>query len=147
MHEERGLLGQLLKLLEEERGVIASGDLKALQRATEQRQQRVAALAQTEAQRRQLCTLHGETADAAGIERLLKWCDPRGELAPSLAACRALALKCREFNDRNGLMVGARLKRVDERLQALRGRTDQSATYGPRGDLARSRAGRVLGAV
>lgn len=147
LREELQLLGQLQKMLEDERGVIAAGDLKALQRSTELRQQRMTALASTEAQRRSLCTLHGQAADATGIERLLKWCDPRAELAASLQECRARALRCRELNDRNGLMVGARLKRVDERLQALRGRADRSATYGPRGDLDRSSAGRVLGAV
>ena len=147
LREELQLLGELQRLLEDERGVIAAGDLKALQRSTELRQQRVVALASTEAQRLSLCTLHGESADAAGTERLLKWCDPRAELAAALQECRVRALRCRELNDRNGLMVGARLKRIEERLQALRGRADRSATYGPRGDLARSPAGRILGAV
>ena len=41
---ELELLAQLHRLLEEERQVIASGDLKRLQRSTELRQQRVAAL-------------------------------------------------------------------------------------------------------
>lgn len=147
IREELELLGQLHRLLEEERQVIASGDLKQLQRSTELRQQRVAALANTEEQRRSLCSLHGQTPDAIGAERLLKWCDPQGALAASLRECRERVLKCRELNERNGLLVSAHLKRVDERLQALRGRPDRAATYGPRGDLARSRAGRVLGAV
>ena len=145
--EELTLLSQLQKLLEDERAVIAAGDLKALQRSTEQRQQRLAALAETDSQRRSLCTLHGQVADAAGIGRLLKWCDPTGSLAPLVAETRARALKCRELNDRNGLMVGLKLKRVDERLQVLRGRNDRAATYGPRGALTRVAGGRVLGAV
>jgi flagellar biosynthesis/type III secretory pathway chaperone len=147
IREELELLGQLHRLLEDERQVIASGDLKQLQRSTELRQQRVAALASTEEQRRSLSSLHGQTPDAVGVERLLKWCDPQGTLAPLLRGCRERVLKCRELNDRNGLLVNAHLKRVDERLQALRGRPDGAATYGPRGDLPRSRAGRVLGAV
>jgi hypothetical protein len=44
-------------------------------------------------------------------------------------------------------MVGAHLKRVAQRLAALRGRTEHAATYGPRGDLDGKRTGRVLGAV
>jgi flagellar biosynthesis/type III secretory pathway chaperone len=147
IREELALLADLHTLLDGERAVIGSGDLKGLQRSTAMRQQRMAALANTEAQRRSLCSLHGHTPDAAGMERLLAWCDPRSELAGLLRECRESALRCRELNDRNGLMVGARLKRVDERLQALRGRADRSATYGPRGDMARSPAGRVLGAV
>lgn len=147
VHEELELLEQLYKLLEEERGVIASGDLTALQRSTGLRQERVAALAQTEAQRHSLCTMHGQSPDATGLERLLKWCDVRGELATPLRECRERALKCRQLNDRNGLMVTARLQRVDERLRTLRGRTDRTATYGPRGDLAMPATGRVLGTV
>ena len=144
---ELELLAQLHRLLEEERQVIASGDLKRLQRSTELRQQRVAALTATDDQRRSLCTLHAQTPDAAGIERLLKWCDPQGGLAPLLREARARALTCRELNDRNGLMVSAHLKRVAQRLAALRGRTEHAATYGPRGDFDGKRAGRVLGAV
>ncbi|HYL72123.1 MAG TPA: flagellar protein FlgN [Steroidobacteraceae bacterium] len=147
IREELKLLAELHTLLDGERAVISSGDLKGLQRSTAMRQQRMAALANTETQRRSLCSLHGHTPDAAGMERLLAWCDPRAELAGLLRECRERALKCRELNDRNGLMVAARLKRVDERLQALRGRADRSATYGPRGDMPRSPAGRVLGAV
>jgi flagellar biosynthesis/type III secretory pathway chaperone len=147
IHEEVKLLGVLYTLLEEERGVIASGDLKALERSTAQRQAQVAALAHTEAQRNSLCSMHGQSPDAAGLERILRWCDPRGGLRAPLAQCREQALKCRQLNDRNGLMVSAHLKRVDERLRALRGRSDRAATYGPRGDLAGAHAGRVLGTV
>jgi flagellar biosynthesis/type III secretory pathway chaperone len=147
LHEELGLLEALHKLLEQERGVIASGDLKALERSTAQRQAQVASLAQTEAQRNSLCSMHGQSPDAAGLARILRWCDPHGELAAQLRECRERALRCRALNDRNGLMVSAHLKRVDERLRALRGRADRAATYGPRGDLAGSNAGRVLGTV
>jgi len=145
--EELKLLDTLYRLLEEERGVIASGDLKALERSTALRQAQVAALAHTEAQRNSLCSMHGQSADAAGLVRILRWCDPEGRLGAQLAECRERALKCRQLNDRNGLMVSAHLKRVDERLRALRGRTDRAATYGPRGDLAGSNAGRMLGSV
>ena len=147
VHEELKLLEVLHQLLEQERGVIASGDLKALERSTAQRQAQVAALAHTEAQRSSLCSMHGQTADAAGLAHILRWCDPGGSLGPKLQECRARALKCRQLNDRNGLMVSAHLKRVDERLRALRGRADRAATYGPRGDLAGSHAGRMLGSV
>jgi flagellar biosynthesis protein FlgN len=147
IREELELLAQLHRLLEEERQVIASGDLKRLQRSTELRQQRITALADAEEQRRSLCSLHGQTADAAGIERLLQWCDPQALLAPLLRESRARATQCRDLNDRNGALVAAHLKRVDQRLRALRGRTDAAATYGPRGDLPGKRGGRVLGAV
>jgi flagellar biosynthesis/type III secretory pathway chaperone len=147
VHEELKLLEILYRLLEQERAVIASGDLKALERSTAERQAQVAALAHTEAQRNSLCSLHGQSADAAGLAHILRWCDPKGTLSAPLRDCRERALKCRQLNDRNGLMVSAHLKRVDERLRALRGRTDRAATYGPRGALAGAHPGRMLGSV
>ncbi|MBS0580747.1 MAG: flagellar protein FlgN [Proteobacteria bacterium] len=147
VREELGLLGQLLAVLEQERQAIASTELGPLQRTTERRQQCVASLARTEEQRRSLCRLHGHTADAAGLAKLLKWCDPQRTLASVLRECHDLARKCRDLNELNAALVAAHLKRVDQRLRALRGRTDRSATYGPRGDVAASHDGRILGAV
>ena len=147
VHEELASLRELKKLLDAERAVLASNDLKALQRSTTLRQERIGQLAHIEEQRRSLITLHGETADGAGLERLLKWCDPRGLLGAALGECRRLAGACRELNDRNALLVSALLKRVNERLQALSGRTQRGATYGPHGDLDHARQGRVLRAV
>jgi flagellar biosynthesis/type III secretory pathway chaperone len=51
------------------------------------------------------------------------------------------------MNDRNGIMVAAKMKRVGELLQALTGRTTRSDTYGPRGYANRIGGGRDLGAV
>jgi flagellar biosynthesis/type III secretory pathway chaperone len=147
IREELGLLAQLHGLLEEERQVIASTDLKRLQRCTELRQQRFRALAASDEQRRALCSLHGQSADAAGVERLIKWCDPQGELAPLLRESRERVLRCRELNNRNGVLVAAHLKRVDQRLRALRGRASGAPIYGPRGDLSGNRSGRILGSV
>jgi len=147
VHEELAALRELKKLLEAERPVLASNDLKALQRSTALRQERMSHLARLEEQRRALVTLHGEAADSAGLERLLAWCDPRGALRAALGECRTLAGACRELNDRNALLVSALLKRVSERLEALCGRTQRAATYGPHGDLDHARQGRVLRAV
>jgi len=145
--EEIVLLTELQQLLEEERDLIGSGEPDALQRTTSARQERLGALARIEEQRRSLCTLHGESADRAGLERLRKWCDPAGVLEPRLSECLGRALRCRDLNDRNGIMVAARMKRVSELLQALTGRASRAATYGPRGYGARVPSGRVLGTV
>jgi flagellar biosynthesis protein FlgN len=145
--EEIVLLGELQQLLEEERDLIGVGEPEALHRTTRARQDRLGALARIEEQRRSLCTLHGETPDRAGLERLRRWCDPTGALAPRLAECLGRAVRCRDLNDRNGVMVAARMKRVSELLQVLTGRVTRAATYGPRGYAGSARAGRVLGTV
>ncbi len=145
--EEIVLLSELQQLLEQERDTIGTGEPEALQRTTRARQERLGALARIEEQRRSLCTLHGETPDRAGLERLRRWCDPAGALAPRLAECVGRAMRCRDLNDRNGVLVAARMKRVSELLQVLTGRVARAATYGPRGYGAPSASGRVLGTV
>ena len=145
--EEIALLGQLEQLLEEERELIGAAQPEALRRTTRARQERLGALARIEEQRRSLCSLHGEASDRGGLEGLRRWCDPAGTLTAPLAECVALALRCRDLNDRNGLMVAAKMKRVSERLQTLTGRAASADTYGPRGYTARARGGRILGAV
>jgi flagellar biosynthesis protein FlgN len=147
LREEIQLLTQLEDLLQEERDVIASSDLKRLQRSTDQRQERMAALARIEAQRDSLCSLHGKPAGVGALQGLLSWCDPRATLGTLVRESRERALRCRQFNDRNGVMVRARLRRIGERLQALRGGSPAATTYGPRGALARAHAARVLGSV
>ena len=145
--EEISLLGELHRLLGEEHELIAAAQPEALQRTTRARQERLGALARIEEQRRSLCSLHGHSSDREGLERLRRWCDPRGTLTASLKDCTALAIRCRDLNDRNGIMVAAKMKRVSELLQALTGRTAGADTYGPRGHAARTRGGRINGAV
>jgi len=145
--EEIVLLTELQQLLEEERDTIGGGQPEALQRSTAARQERLGALARIEEQRRSLCRMHGESPDRAGLERLRQWCDPTGALAPRLAECLGRAVRCRDLNDRNGLLVAARMKRVTELLQALTGRTARAGTYGPRGYAGSVHAGRMLGTV
>lgn len=145
--EEIVLLTELQQLLEEERDLLGSAEPEQLQRTTRARQERLGALARIEEQRRSLCSLHGQATDRAGLERLRQWCDPQGSLAPRLAECLGRAMRCRDLNDRNGLMVAARMKRVSELLQVLTGRQTRSETYGPRGFGGAARGGRVLGTV
>jgi flagellar biosynthesis/type III secretory pathway chaperone len=145
--EEIALLGQLRELLEEEYGLIGAAQPEALKRTTRARQERLGALARIEDQRRSLCSLHGEAADRTGFERLRRWCDPAGALTATLAECAALAIRCRDLNDRNGVMVAAKMKRVSELLRTLTGRAASADTYGRRGYTANARAGRILGSV
>ncbi len=145
--EEVVLLTELQQLLEQEHELIGSSQLDELQNTTRARQERLGALARVEEQRRALCSLHGNSTDRAGLERLVKWCDPQGVLERRLAECVGRALRCRELNDRNGLMVAARMKRVAELLQALTGRGERVNTYGPRGYNAPAVGAREFGSV
>src|SRR5579862_1267648 len=115
--EEIVLLTELQQLLEEERDMLGSAEPEALNRTTRARQERLGALARIEEQRRSLCSMHGHSSDREGLERLRRWCDPKETLTEPIKECAALAIRCRDLNDRNGVMVAAKMKRVSELLQ------------------------------
>ena len=145
--DEAGLLGELRSLLEREYEVLGSKDAVALERTILARQERIGALARVEEQRRSLCSLHGYSADRAGLEGLMLWCDPKGTLVSRLRECAKRAADCRDLNDRNGTLVAAKLKRVEGLLGALTGRPTSADTYSANGTTAPTRPGRVLGAA
>jgi flagellar biosynthesis/type III secretory pathway chaperone len=148
LREESALLAELEELLRRESGILESSDIQALETTTRARQERVGALARIEEQRRSLCAAHGFSADRAGLEGVMAWCDGQGTLLPRLRECAERAVRCRDLNDRNGIVVATKLKRVEGMLGALTGRPTRLDTYGPRGyGRPGGRPGRVLGAA
>jgi flagellar biosynthesis protein FlgN len=145
--EEAGLLDELRSLLEREYEVLGTKDAVAVERAVLARQERVGALARVEEQRRTLCSMHGYSADHAGLEGLMVWCDPQGTLVSRLRECAKRAADCRDLNERNGTLVAAKLQRVEGLLGALTGRSSSADTYSSNGSTAPTRPGRVLGAA
>ena len=145
--EEAALLGELRTLLEREYEVLGTKDAIAVERTVLARQERVGALARVEEHRRSLCSLHGYSADYAGLEGLMIWCDPQGSLVSRLRECAKSAADCRDLNERNGTLVSAKLKRVEGLLGALTGRSSSADTYNANGSNAPTRPGRVLGAA
>lgn len=148
LREESELLAQLEELLAQESRVLETSDVQTLETTTRARQERMGALARIEEQRRSLCALHGFSADRMGLDGLIAWCDSEGKLLARLRECAERAVRCRDLNDRNGIVVAGRLKRVEGMLDALTGRPTRSDTYGPKGYTSSStRPGRVLGAA
>jgi flagella synthesis protein FlgN len=145
--EEAGLLDELRSLLEREYEVLGTKDAVAVEKTVLARQERVGALARVEEQRRSLCSMHGYSADHAGLEGLMIWCDPQGTLVSRLRECAKRAADCRDLNERNGTMVAAKLKRVEGLLGALTGRPTSVDTYSANGSTSPTRPGRVLGAA
>src|ERR1700736_1429905 len=131
--EETDALRELEDLLKREHEVLGATNVAAIERAALVRQQMMGDLARTEEQRRSLCTMHGYTPDWVGLESLMQWCDPEGTLLSRLRECAKRATHCRDLNDKNGILVAARLKHVEGRLSVLGGGTNQSVTYGPNG--------------
>lgn len=145
--QEAGLLDELRTLLEREYEVLGTKDAIAVEKTVLARQERMGALARVEEQRRSLCSLHGYSADHAGLEGLMVWCDPQGTLVSRLRECAKRAADCRDLNDRNGTLVAAKLQRVEGLLGALTGRGSSADTYNANGSNAPTRPGRVLGAA
>ncbi len=146
--EETALLVELEQLLTREARILEGPDVHEIEQTTRARQERMGALARLEEQRRSLCAAHGFASDRAGLEAVMAWCDPSGTLTESLRECAARAVRCRELNDQNGVLVTARLQRVESMLGALTGRPTRPDTYGPRGyGVSSIRSGRVLGAA
>ena len=98
------------------------------------RQASVIKLLKIEDERRSLCSMLGFDTDLTGLAKLIAWCDP-DPLASSSATknARRARSKCRDLNDRNGVLVGAQIKRVEGLLGAMTGTSAEPRGYGPRG--------------
>jgi flagellar biosynthesis/type III secretory pathway chaperone len=142
--DENALLAKLETLLDEEHGSITGEDIDALEQAGQTRQSCMSDLVRLEDERRSLCRMLGRKPDVSGLEDLLKWCDPRGSLQAQWKECAERATRCRSLNDRNGIIVTARLKRVQGLLNIVTGRTQAPTTYGRQGAYATTPVGRMI---
>ena len=137
-------LAALSELLEREHGLLANGDLPALDAAMRERQRCIGRILRVDEERRLLCRNLSHPEDAAGLRRLMSWCDPTGALARRWTQCTDAAARCRILNDRNGALVSARLKHVQQRLSALVSTGRQGVTYKRDGGYTVATTGRVI---
>jgi flagella synthesis protein FlgN len=145
--EENAALGEFEILLDSEHGALRSRDIDALEALAESRQANVIKLLKIEDERRSLCSMLGYETDLAGLAKLIAWCDPNRSLVKRYEECATRARKCRDLNDRNGVLVGAQIKRVEGLLGAMTGTSAEPRGYGPRGQSnPYSSAGKVLSA-
>jgi flagellar biosynthesis/type III secretory pathway chaperone len=131
--EENGALEEFETLLAKEYSALQSRDIDSLEALAEARQASVIKLLKIEDERRSLCTMLGYDADLAGLAKLIGWCDPARSLNHYYLECADRAKKCRDLNDRNGVLVGAQIKRVAGLLGAMTGAANEPRNYGPRG--------------
>jgi flagellar biosynthesis/type III secretory pathway chaperone len=145
--EENAALSEFETLLDQEHGALAKRDIDALELLAEARQGSVLRLLKIEDERRSVCGMLGYESDLQGLARLIAWCDPARTLARHYDECATRARKCRDLNDRNGVLVGAQIKRVEGMLGALTGTSSEPRSYGPRGQAnPYASAGSVLSA-
>lgn len=129
--EENTALADFESLLDREHAALKSRDIDALEALADSRQDSVTRMLKLEDERRSMCGMHGYDTDLTGLAKLIAWCDPRRTLAAAYDECAVRARRCRDLNDRNGILVGAQMKRVEGLLGAITG-TPAQRTYGPR---------------
>jgi len=121
MAEQNAQLAALERLLTQEYTLLHTRDAEGLETAGTARQQCISHILRIEDERRALCRAEGRNDDVAGLHDLLAWCDPSGLLMPAMQEYRERTQRCREQNDRNGILVNGR----------LHGDAQQAGTYGP----------------
>ena len=131
--EENVALSEFESLLDQEHGALATRDIDALESLAESRQNSIIRLLKIEEERRSICGMLGYDTDLQGLAKLIAWCDPSRTLARPYDECATRARKCRDLNDRNGVLVGAQIKRVEGLLGAMTGAPSEPRAYGPRG--------------
>jgi flagellar biosynthesis/type III secretory pathway chaperone len=131
--EENAALSQFESLLDREYGALSKRDIDALESLADTRQASLLRLLKIEEERRSLCGMLGYDTDLQGLSKLIAWCDPGRTLVRPYDECASRARKCRDLNDRNGVLVGAQIKRVEGLLGALTGASAEPRAYGPRG--------------
>ena len=110
MAGQNAQLAALESLLAQEFALLQARDAEGLENAGSARQQCIGHILRIEDERRALCRATGRSDDAAGLHDLLAWCDPTGLLMPAMQEYRERTQRCREQNDRNGMLVNSRLK-------------------------------------
>lgn len=131
MAEQNAQLAALEGLLTQEYALLQSRDAEGLEAAGTARQHCIARIVRIEDDRRALCRATGRSEDPAGLHSLLAWCDPTGLLVPAMQEYRERTRRCREQNDRNGVLVNGRLQQVSGMSNASDGSAGEGRTYGP----------------
>lgn len=141
---EADALARLEQVLENEHAVISRNDIDELERTADARHACFTELARIQDERHTLCRMLDVAEDARGLERLLTWCDPSQLLQRRWAACADTAQRCRDWNEKNGALVTARLKRVEGMLNVLTGKPTQAPLYNANGAAQHARSGQML---
>jgi flagellar biosynthesis/type III secretory pathway chaperone len=145
LDDEIAALVGLERLLEMERQALIRNDSpEALEDACAQRQDCMGGLLRVQDERRGVLRMLGLEGDAAGLERLMRGCDPERSLPARWGECAERARRCREINDFNGALVSSRMRRIEGMLEILTGRRRETPVYGRQGQQAWVAAGRML---
>lgn len=137
--EEARQLDALLALLGRESEILRGEDIAAIERIGAERHDCTSALTRLDGERRELCRMLSQAPGRDGFDQLLRWCDADGTLRRQWLANLEVARRCKDHNDRNGVVVTVKLGHVQKLLTAIRG-TPASPVYAPEGRDSRRAA-------
>ena len=137
-------LGELASLLQDEAAIVSGDDLDAITAIGSMRQRCIDALTRLDAERADVGRLLSFGHGRAALARLYQWCDSDGSLNQQWQANLELARRCQKLNDSNGAVVTARLSRVQQLLQVVRGKS-VPPVYSARGSRLADLGSRDLG--
>jgi flagellar biosynthesis/type III secretory pathway chaperone len=112
MAEQNAQLAALEDLLTREYKMLQARDMEGLDKSGAERQQCIGRVLRIEDERRELCRAVGRGDDPDALHGLLSWCDPTGLLKPVMREYLERTQRCREQNDRNGILVNTSLQRT-----------------------------------
>ncbi len=143
LHAEEQQLGILHQLLQNEFEALKTNDLDALDERGSARALAMGALLRVQDERRAMLVALQFPDSHEGLEKMLRWCDPDRGLTDHWRRCADLATLCRELNERNGLLVNARLRRVEGMLEVITARPS-ATTYSRDAGMSGNGPGRLL---
>jgi len=143
--DEDAALAELERLLLAERDTLERNDSpEVLEQVCARRQDCMGGLLRVQDERRAALRMLGFAADNAGLELLMRSCDPAGTLPARWGECAERARRCRELNDFNGALVASRMRRIAGLLELLTGHRPESPVYGRQAQQSWVGAGRLL---
>jgi flagellar biosynthesis/type III secretory pathway chaperone len=146
----------LLHALDTEKSTLTGFDLAALERCTAEKDRLVAEFDHIDAERQRIVARLGFGPSRTDMVELIRAAeDPAyrddsrqaGPLATRWRRLVSIAERCRDANQRNGLIVSMHSRRVTKALNVLRTGRPDDLTYGPTGGGAAGYSARALGRV
>lgn len=132
LDQQVAALESVLDVLGREQAALESRDPAALEQLTAEKQEKLAAAAAFEQQRRELAPT------PAAMETLAE----SPAIAERWARLLDLTRSCRDHNDANGRIIRRQQQRVESTLTLLRGQGNRGQVYGPDGGDSSGRASR-----
>ncbi|MFO7552380.1 MAG: flagellar protein FlgN [Haliea sp.] len=143
-HAQEERAAHLLRLLEQEREALDSGDLAVLDATAAGKGAALVDLEQLKAREARLLAGLPFGGSATPLEQALSWCDAEGDVRAACEEVIQLMVACDRHNRSNGLLVQQRLNYVRRALDVLHNAHAETLVYGPDGGHAHAGSSRLL---